>query len=152
MAKHIAYSNPDGSMAIVTPAPGVALELVQAKDVPADAKDVRIIDTADIPKDRIFRNAWRLKSGKVQTDLLSARDLLREKMRVARKPLLEALDVEYMIADEADDAELKSEIAAEKQALRDVTELKAIEVATTPEELKATWPEALLGPLTPRKE
>ena len=60
--------------------------------------------------------------------------------RKARTPLLAALDLEYMRADEDGNLELKKEIAAKKQALRDVTKT---DLPNTLEEIKATWPEIL---------
>ncbi len=52
----IIYPNDEGGVAIVVPAPGVALEDV-LKAVPA-GKPYKIINTADIPSDRTFRDAW----------------------------------------------------------------------------------------------
>jgi hypothetical protein len=56
-------------------------------------------------------------------------------IRAERAPKLEALDVEFMRAVEAGDAEKQAEIAAKKQALRDATDNPAITAATTPGEL-----------------
>jgi len=72
-----------------------------------------------------------------------ARDIHRHKVRQARKPLLEAKDVEFQRALEsgADTAT----IVSEKQALRDAPAAAAIDAATTPEELKAAWDSDLLG-------
>ena len=59
MDKRIIYPTPDGGVAIIVPAPncGLTIEEIAAKDVPAGA-DFRIIDAADVPTDRTFRNAW----------------------------------------------------------------------------------------------
>ncbi len=54
--QRIIYPNNEGGVAIVVPAPGVALEDV-LKAVPA-GKPYKIINTADIPSDRTFRDAW----------------------------------------------------------------------------------------------
>jgi hypothetical protein len=62
------------------------------------------------------------------------------KFRQARTPLLAALDVDFMRADEAEDLELKKEIASKKQALRDVTKT---DLPNTLEGIKKTWPEIL---------
>ena len=72
-----------------------------------------------------------------------AREIWRDKMRQARAPKLEALDVEYMQADEVGDASKKAIVAQKKKALRDVTSDPAIEAAQTPEELKLFWPSIL---------
>ena len=57
--KRIIYATPDGGVAIIVPAPdcGLTIEEIARKDVPAGA-DFRIVDAADIPDDRTFRNAW----------------------------------------------------------------------------------------------
>jgi hypothetical protein len=67
-----------------------------------------------------------------------ARDIHRQRLRVAREPLFAALDIAYQRATEtgAD----TSVIVAQKQSLRDVTSNPAIEMAQTTDELKAVWP------------
>jgi hypothetical protein len=61
MTKRIIYPTDDGGVAIVIPAPealaSMTIEEIAAKDVPA-GKSFKIIDTADVPTDRTFRNAW----------------------------------------------------------------------------------------------
>lgn len=61
MTKRIIYPTDDGGVAIVIPAPealeAMTIEEIAAKDVPA-GKPYKIIDTADVPTDRTFRNAW----------------------------------------------------------------------------------------------
>jgi glutamine cyclotransferase len=60
-------------------------------------------------------------------------DITKERLRVERKPKLEALDVEMM--RNLSDQEKLAEIEAQKQVLRDVTKLA--DQATTLEELKS---------------
>ena len=57
--KRIIYPTDDGGVAIIIPAPecGLTIEEIAAKDVP-EGKEYKIIDTADVPSDRTFRNAW----------------------------------------------------------------------------------------------
>ena len=59
MTKRIIYPNDDGGVSIIVPAPecGLTIEEIAAKDVPA-GKPFKIVDVADIPTDRTFRNAW----------------------------------------------------------------------------------------------
>jgi hypothetical protein len=117
---------------------------VRGKDVPADALDVRVVDEAAIPADRTFRAAWKAGAAGVAIDMVRAREVRRGHLRAMRKPLLEALDVEFMRAMErGSPASEISAIAARKQALRDVTKDAALEAATTPEELKALEPAAI---------
>lgn len=69
-----------------------------------------------------------------------AKDIKRDHFRSARKPLLEALDVAFVRALESGDAAAQASIAAEKQALRDVTK---VALPDDVEALKAFIPEAL---------
>jgi hypothetical protein len=57
--KRIIYPTDDGGVAIIVPALecGLTVEEIAAKDIPA-GKPFKIIDTADVPTDRTFRNAW----------------------------------------------------------------------------------------------
>lgn len=59
MNKRIIYPDDNGGVAIIVPAPdcGLSIEEIAAKDVPP-GKPHQIIDVADIPTDRTFRNAW----------------------------------------------------------------------------------------------
>jgi hypothetical protein len=63
MSKRIIYPTDNGGVAIIVPAPewlaqeGNTVELLAIKDVP-EGKPYKIIDTADVPSDRTFRNAW----------------------------------------------------------------------------------------------
>jgi len=79
----------------------------------------------------------------IRVNMDKARDIKRDIIRSERKPLFEALDVEFMRSVEAADLAKQAEIAAKKQALRDATQDPAIEAAQTPEELKAVRPQAL---------
>ena len=81
----------------------------------------------------------------ININMNKARDIHRDKVRQARKPLLEAKDVAFMRAVEAGDTDTQATVAAEKQALRDATAAAAIDAATTPDELKAAWDSDLLG-------
>ena len=59
MDKRIIYPNDNGGVAIIVPAPecGLSIEEIAAKDVP-EGKPYKIVDVADIPTDRTFRDAW----------------------------------------------------------------------------------------------
>jgi hypothetical protein len=59
MNSRIIYPTDDGGVAIIVPAAecGLTIEEIAAKDVPA-GKEYKIVDVADIPIDRTFRNAW----------------------------------------------------------------------------------------------
>lgn len=106
-------------------------------------KGWRFIQPDEIPNDRTFREAWRIPAPRaaITVDMPAAREIHRDRMRVVRAPLLAQLDVEYQRADET--GEDKSPVVARKQELRDVTDDPALEIAATPDELKAVWPACL---------
>jgi hypothetical protein len=103
----------------------------------------RVADEDAVPADRTFRDAWFDHPVKVaiDVDMVKAREIHRANLRVLRKPLLEALDVEISRAFK--DPAQQDAIEAKRQALRDVTAHPAIEAAATPEQLKAVLPAAL---------
>jgi len=59
MDKRIIYPTDDGGVAVMIPTPncGLTIEQIAEKDVPT-GKEYQIVDVADIPSDRTFRNAW----------------------------------------------------------------------------------------------
>ena len=59
MNQRIIYPSDEGGVSIIIPAPEceLTIEQIAAKDVPA-GKPYQIVDVADIPTDRTFRNAW----------------------------------------------------------------------------------------------
>ena len=54
MTQRIIYQTDEGGVAVIIPAESVEAAL---KDVPA-GKAYKIVDVADVPTDRTFRNAW----------------------------------------------------------------------------------------------
>jgi len=79
----------------------------------------------------------------ITINMTKARDIHRDKIRVARTPLLAAKDVEFQRALESS-ADTTAIVKA-KQALRDAPAASAIEAASTPDELKEAWDTNLLG-------
>lgn len=77
----------------------------------------------------------------IMVNIDKAKDIWRDKMRDARKPLLQQLDIEFQRALEQNAD--TSEIVAKKQALRDVTNHPDIDTAETTEDLKQVWPSIL---------
>ena len=57
--KRIIFPNDDGGVSVIIPSDncGLSVEAIARKDVPA-GKAYQIVDVADIPSDRSFRNAW----------------------------------------------------------------------------------------------
>ena len=111
-------------------------------------KDGKIAATpSTMPSDRHFRNAWVFseKSDAITEDLTEAKKIFQDKIREIRAPLLEAEDVVYMKALEADDATAKAASVAKKKKLRDAPAASAITSADTIDKLKAAWDESVLG-------
>ena len=110
-------------------------------------KDGATADASSItmPSDRHFRNAWKLNGSVMAEDMTAAKVIFKDKIREVRKPLLEAEDVVYMKALEADDASAKTASVAKKKALRDAPAAKAIDDADTIAKLKAAWDASTLG-------
>jgi hypothetical protein len=61
MNKRIIYQTDEGGVAVIIPAPEcpLSIEEMAAKDVPT-GKPYLIVDVADIPTDRTFRDAWEV--------------------------------------------------------------------------------------------
>ena len=76
-------------------------------------------------------------------DMAKAREIHKTNIRVARKPLLEALDIEFQKALETGAS--TTDIVAKKQALRDAPADSGIAAASTADELKAQWNTSILG-------
>lgn len=134
----ILYPTADG-VAVVIPTGELPIEEVIAKDVPAGVPHKLVAPDA-IP-DRYFRAAWRFDAETgAKVDLPAAKEIQRNKWRAAREPKLAALDVEFMRAVETGNAGKQAQLAAAKQALRDVTK------TALPDDLagiKAAWPAVL---------
>ncbi len=69
----------------------------------------------------------------ITVSIPKAKDITKDRLRLDRKPLLEAQDVLFMQAQES--GADTTAIVAEKQRLRDIT--KQVDSCTTTDELKA---------------
>jgi len=62
--KRIIYQTDEGGVAVIIPAPEClidrTIEEIALKDVPA-GKPFKIVDVADVPSDRTFREAWQVE-------------------------------------------------------------------------------------------
>ena len=72
-----------------------------------------------------------------------AKNIWKEKIRKARKPILENLDIEFMRATE--EGADTSVIISKKVALRNLPNQASIQKAKTVEELREIWDTTLLG-------
>ena len=83
-------------------------------------KDGNQVDASTVtkPSDRHFRDAWTLSGDVISEDMTKAKEIFKDKIREVRKSLLEAEDVVYMKALEADDSSAKSASVTKKTNLR----------------------------------
>lgn len=135
MDKRILYTSDQGTMHIILPNPdcGLTIEQIAEKDVP-EGRTFEIVDVADIPVDRTFRNAWTHGAGKkVAIDLEGARSITHDRRRTKRTAEFAPLDVEATIPAKAAEAEAKRQVIRDRHASIQI----GIDDATTPEQLKA---------------
>jgi len=131
MAQVIIFTNDNSGVSVCVPTGELPIEQVLAKDCPEGAI---IVDSSTLPYEHNnFFNAWELNGTTVTISLTKAKTITKDRLRAERTPLLQAQDVAFQRALEngAD----TSAIVAEKQRLRDVTQLA--DSATTLDELKA---------------
>jgi phosphotransferase system IIA component len=77
----------------------------------------------------------------ITVNINKAKEIWKDKIRVARKPKLEELDVEFIKAQETSSD--TSAIVTKKQELRDYP--AQVDSATTTDEIKAVWDIEKLG-------
>lgn len=112
------------------------IEVVLQKDVPPNS-GAKIIDKAEISDVQYaFFNALEMPEDQVILNMDKAAEITKARLRLAREPLLAALDIQFQRAIEigAD----TTAIVQEKQRLRDLPDL--VYTCTTPEELRALHP------------
>ena len=131
MPQVIIFANENGGVSTCIPTGELPIKQVLTKDCPSGAI---IVDSDTLPNEHNdFYNAWELADGVVTVNFDKAKAITKDRLRVERKPLLEAQDVAFQCALES--GADTSAIVAEKQRLRDVTQLA--DQATTLDELKA---------------
>ena len=75
----------------------------------------------------------------ITIDITKAKEVWKNKIRIARKPALEKLDINFMKAQEAGTD--TASIVADKNTLRDLPE--QVDTATTTDEIKTVWNDML---------
>jgi hypothetical protein len=130
MSKIIAFTNELGGVSICVPTGELSIQEVKAKDTPLNSV---IMDASELPEaDNDFFNSWELIDGYVLVNLGKAKLQTKDRLRAERAPLLAAQDVAFQRAlEEGKDT---SVIVAEKQRLRDITNL--VDGCKTTEELR----------------
>jgi hypothetical protein len=134
MAQVIIFTNSSGGVSVCYPSGELTIEEVQAKDTPTGSI---IVDDSTLPHayDAFF-DAWELSGSTVSVNLDKAKVITKTRLRIEREPLLVAQDVAFQRALESNAD--TSAIVAEKQRLRDITQLA--DASTTLDELKALTP------------
>jgi len=126
MARVICYSDRDGNVCVVVPAPSARrrgetvaefLARIAAKDAPPGAI---VIDDANLPTDRKFRAAWVIANGAVVHDMAKARTIHLRRIRAKRNALLRATDGLVVKANEVGDTATADQLRALRQRLRDI--------------------------------
>ena len=149
----IVYQGKEGIACVVNPAPtysGTMEELLK-DTVPDDCKDsADIVDVDTLPMDkdgnvcRVFRNAWDTEKGKsAEVNLTKAKEMAKDNVRKARTPKFAELDVAYLLADEAGDADAKAAVVVKKQTARDATADTKITNADSVDNLKTGMNEVI---------
>lgn len=135
--KRIVYTQVDGVLAVIIPSPNWSgtIEELARKDVP-NGLDYSIVDTSKIPTDRTFRAAWEkgTNSKPVKINMDKARNIHMGRIRKARDKEMAQLDIEQLKGND---------VAVQKKTLRDLPDTLDLTVASTPDELKALWPNEL---------
>lgn len=131
MAQVIIFTNENGGVSVCVPTGELDINAVKTKDTPSHSI---IVQDSELPQaDNDFFDAWELTDGVVSVNLDKAKNITKNRLRAERAPLLAAQDVAFQRALEtgADTAI----IVAEKQRLRDITNLA--DACTTTTELRA---------------
>lgn len=132
MNQVIIYKQDNGTVAIIRPTEEALLEYgidaIAKKDVPAGVP-YQIVDAANIPLDRTFRNALK---GDLTVDMPKAEEITKARLRAERAPLLSLQDGLMSRAQETGAS--TTLIIAEKNRLRDITKLAT---GLTLEQMKA---------------
>ena len=136
--KFIVYPQQNNQIAIISSTGVIPINEIAKKDIPVNIP-YKIVQSLDI--DNQFFDAYDFDQELgAKINIFKAKEIWKDKFRQARKPILEKLDVDYMRALEAGDVQKQQEIAAKKQALREVTNTP---LPNDLEGIKNTWPDVL---------
>jgi hypothetical protein len=133
MTQAIIFTNDNGGVSTCIPTGEISIDAVMEKDVPA-GRGARIVNLADLPNQyNDFYDAWEMDATSVTVNLAKAKEITKKRLRAEREPLLAAQDVAFQRALESGTD--TTAIVAEKQRLRDITDL--VDAVTTLEGLRA---------------
>lgn len=129
----IIFQNDKGGVATCIPTGEISIEAVLEKDVPK-GKGARIVEQSSLPNQYAdFYDAWEMDDSSVTVNKAKAVEITKNRLRAERAPLLATQDIAFQRALES--GADTSAIVAEKQRLRDITNLAT--ESKTLEELRA---------------
>lgn len=138
MNQRIIYTNDDGGVAVIVPAPEceLTIEEIAAKDVPA-GKTYEIVDVSAIPSDRTFRNAWVKNGATVDHDIPKCKEIAHVKRREKRAAEFAPHDEVIRLgipgvdgaAAEAARAQIRAKYSAMQAAIAAATSVDGIKAA-----------------------
>lgn len=155
--KAILYNDDNGQLCVIFPnytecindqEKENLLQTVINKDLPKNPdgtlRPYFLKDNSELEERRFVKPAWKLnnQTGGIYFDNDTAKEIKKEQFRFLRKPLLEALDVQFMKALENGNSVALNEIAEQKRILRDITKIDFSQY-DTPEKLHLFIPETL---------
>lgn len=111
--KRIIYETAEG-MSVIIPSGEIPIEEVALKDVPPGVA-YKIVDKSEVPSDREFRNAWKIKDEKVEIDLEKAKIIKKQKIASEAKVLIEELNLK--IIDAKADGKNSKDLSGEKASI-----------------------------------
>lgn len=113
----------------------------------------RKIQANKLPMDLTYERAWFFNDDlivPIDINPNAAKEILRNKWREARTPLLQSLDAKYMMALERNDTAAMASISVQKQKLRNMTtevivpdRLPSETIDAYSKRLNACWPKIL---------
>lgn len=140
MSSLIIYKDKDnGSVSVCSPAIGkneTIQDFIQ-NYLKNETEHYKLVSSKDIPSNQFFFDDWvyneTYPENPIDINVEKAHERWKNIWRELRKPMLEKLDVEFMVALENGDMELSKTIGQKKKLLRDVTnqELPAREFGET---------------------
>jgi len=143
MDKRILYTNNEGGVSIVVPAPNQDIEAIARHVVPA-GKAYEIVDTVDMPTDRTFRNAWQHDTStapqKVVTDMAKAKVIAHTARKANRDELMKPHDTLATVPSMATQAEASRAVIRKANAVMQ----KAIDAAQDEAALLVAMPKGAL--------
>lgn len=114
MSQIIVFETAAG-LSVVIPTGETPIDEVIARDVPAWVVPV-VMAREGLPKDRLFRSAWKMKDGAIIEDLEKAKDVAHAMRRADRSKKMAPLDIEATIKAKAAAAEAARETIRQQNA------------------------------------